>query len=544
GRVLLVGADDPRRAALDPTGAIRPADGLAVVGHDAAALVSNRAAPLVERKLRQADAAVADAPKHEAALDRLALIGGNGDETSIPLLEPVAYELDRLNFLVAVERNRRHEEAKPDGHWLARLLARGEVAQNIHVATSVGVVLERGLAHRVELKLGGIDNDVGAGELPELLQLRGRPRRLGRAAAADDDDVANRRAADRLDRGVGRVRGLELCRCQRKHPGDVQSDVAVADHDRALDVQVELQLLKVRVAVVPGDELGGRPGARQIFAGDVQPAIALRAERVDDRVVEAGQIGVCEITADFDVAEEPEARLQGDPFEGSRDRLQLRMIGGNSEPDETPRRRQAFEHVDLDRSLRVEERARSVETGRAGSDDSHAERSAHETDARRSGGATGTAATDVGVGFTLFHLEGVTTAARRAGIRIVDREAGRLDRIDVVDLGALEVRSAERIHDDLDAVHLELEVAFGCTTVETEPVLEPRTTAALNGDAEDVDVFLLRHQLLDLGGRRLGDRHQRDHSLLKFHRALIVAIGPPLRALAEALVCNTRLRHG
>src|SRR5580765_8034324 len=154
GRVLLVGADDPRRAALDPTGAIRPADGLAVVGHDAAALVSNRAAPLVERKLRQADAAVADAPKHEAALDRLALIGGNGDETSIPLLEPVAYELDRLNFLVAVERNRRHEEAKADGHWLARLLARGEVAQNIHVATSVGVVLERGLAHRVELKLG------------------------------------------------------------------------------------------------------------------------------------------------------------------------------------------------------------------------------------------------------------------------------------------------------------------------------------------------------------------------------------------------------
>src|SRR4029077_7114317 len=120
-------------------------------------------------------------------------------ETSIPLLEPVAYQLDRLNSLVAVERNRRDEEAKPDGHRLARSLARGEVAQNIHVATSVGVVLERGLAHGVELQLGGIDNDVGAGEVAELLQLRGRPGRLGRAAAAGDDDVANRRAADRLD---------------------------------------------------------------------------------------------------------------------------------------------------------------------------------------------------------------------------------------------------------------------------------------------------------------------------------------------------------
>ena len=70
------------------------------------------------------------------------------------------------------------------------------------------------------------------------------------------------------------------------------------------------------MAVVPGDELGGRPGARQILAGDVQPAIALRAEGVDDRVVEASQIGVREITADLDVAEEPEAGLQRDPLEG------------------------------------------------------------------------------------------------------------------------------------------------------------------------------------------------------------------------------------
>src|SRR4029077_6874319 len=135
----------------------------------------------------------------ETALDRLALVGWDGGETSIPLLEPIAHELDRLNFLVAVERDWRHEEAKPDGHGLARGLARGEIAQDLHVATSIGVVLERGLAHRVQLQLGGLDDDVRAGEAAELLQLRGCPGRLGRAAAADDDNVANRRAADRLD---------------------------------------------------------------------------------------------------------------------------------------------------------------------------------------------------------------------------------------------------------------------------------------------------------------------------------------------------------
>ena len=231
---------------------------------------------------------------------------------------------------------------------------------------------------RIEDQLCGIDDDVGTGELAELLQLLCRPRGLRRAAASHHHDVADRGRPDRLDRRVRGVRRGELLRGEREHPGDVESDVPVPDHDGALDVQVELELLEVGVAVVPGHELGGRPRAGQLLAGDAEPAIALRTEGVDDRVVELRQVCVGQIAAYLDVAEEPEAGLQGDSLEGPRDRLQLRMVWSDAEPHEAPGRRQPLDHVHLERDVRVEQRAGSVEAGRPGTNDRDTERPAHE----------------------------------------------------------------------------------------------------------------------------------------------------------------------
>ena len=59
---------------------------------------------------------------------------------------------------------------------------------------------------------------------------------------------------------------------QREHPRDVEGDVAVPDDDRALVREVELEVLEVGVAVVPGNELGGRPRPGQIFARDARAA--------------------------------------------------------------------------------------------------------------------------------------------------------------------------------------------------------------------------------------------------------------------------------
>ena len=58
----------------------------------------------------------------------------------------------------------------------------------------------------------------------------------------------------------------------------------------------------------------------------------------------------------------------------------------------------------------------------------------------------------------LLHLEGVAAAAGTGDVRVVDREAG-LQALDPVDLGAGQVRRAERVDDHRDAVARELVVA-------------------------------------------------------------------------------------
>ena len=122
------------------------------------------------------------------------------------------------------------------------------------------------------------------------------------------------------------------------------------------------------MAVVPGDELGRGPGAGQILAGDPELAVGLRADGVDDRVVEARELGVLDVFADLDVAEEAEARLGRGALERARDGLDVRVIGSDAEPHEPPRRRQPLDHVDLDLEVAREQRGGSIEPGRPGAD--------------------------------------------------------------------------------------------------------------------------------------------------------------------------------
>ena len=266
------------------------------------------------------------------------------------------------------------KEAEDDAPRLAFGLARSELSQHGEVALGV-----RSLRLRA-FEVGRIDDHVGARQLAHLLQLGRGERGLSRPTATQDDDLADRRARDGGDRGVGRVRRRELFVGQREHPRHVERHVPVPDHDHPLDRKVELELLVVGMAVVPGDELGGRPRTRQVLARNPQPAVGLGADGVDDGVVETHEVGVVKVAADLDVAEEPEPRPLGDPLEGTRHRLQLRVVGSDAEPDETPRRRQALDQIHLDRRVRRQQGAGGVEACRAGAD----YRDAHGGDARGS----------------------------------------------------------------------------------------------------------------------------------------------------------------
>ena len=84
---------------------------------------------------------------------------------------------------------------------------------------------------------------------------------------------------------IGRIGDLELGRRQREHPRDVDGDVAGAHHDHLLGLQVDFEPTVIWVAVVPGHELRGRVRATQVLAGDPEPFVDRRAQRVHDDVV-------------------------------------------------------------------------------------------------------------------------------------------------------------------------------------------------------------------------------------------------------------------
>src|SRR6185369_17838895 len=110
-----------------------------------------------------------------------------------------------------------------------------------------------------------------------------------------------------------------------------------------------------------------------------------------------------------------------------------------------------------------------------------------------------------------LRLEGRAASTRGFDVRVVDREAGAHERVHIVDLGTSEIRSAEGVDDDADAVHLDLVVAVLRPAVEAEGVLEARTSAALDCDPENRDLALglFSHEGADLGGRRLGNGDHR-----------------------------------
>ena len=97
---------------------------------------------------------------------------------------------------------------------------------------------------------------------------------------------------------------------------------------------------------------------------------------VDDGVVALGELGGRDLAADLDVAEEAEA-VVAPPSSRRRadDVLDLGVVGRDAGAHEAERRRQAVEHVDLDRHARRREQGLGgVEAGRAGADDRGAKR--------------------------------------------------------------------------------------------------------------------------------------------------------------------------
>ena len=219
-----------------------------------------------------------------------------------------------------------------------------------------------------------VDHHVDALQICQFAQLQGGERGLQWATATDDHHFLHAAGAQRLQRVVGDVGAGEYLGIGHQNARDVECDVAVAYNNSPGAGQIGRYLLKVRMSVVPAHEIDRSDAARQLFAGDVQRSVRLRADRVDHRVVVLGQFGRADVLAHHDVAEKPEPRVVGGLLELLADRLDLGVVGRDPGAHQSPRRRQHLQHVngDFDLVVRVggfEQRRRGEESRGARADD-------------------------------------------------------------------------------------------------------------------------------------------------------------------------------
>jgi hypothetical protein len=163
--------------------------------------------------------------------------------------------------------------------------SRRPLLQQLEVAASRGAGDELLAAQVVQLEVGRVDEDVGTGQLAELAQLTGGEPRLHRPPPGDQVHVADGAVGEGRENPPGHVGRQQLVRRPREHPHDVAGDVARADHDHRPGVEPEPVGRHVGVAVVPGDQIGGRDAAGQILPRHVHPAVGRRAGRDEHRVV-------------------------------------------------------------------------------------------------------------------------------------------------------------------------------------------------------------------------------------------------------------------
>ena len=159
---------------------------------------------------------------------------------------------------------------------------------------------------------------------------------------------------------VGRHLGLEhVLRVLGQHAGDVQRHVANAQ-DRDLASLQRPRTRVIRVAVVPGHEVGRTVGLRQIHARNIQRVIAVRTRRNDDRIIVVTQVVDRHVAAHLDVAEQTNVATLKDLVQRDDDLLDTRVIRRDAVAHETVRRGKTLKQVDIHLEPRLGQDVRRV----------------------------------------------------------------------------------------------------------------------------------------------------------------------------------------
>jgi len=102
------------------------------------------------------------------------------------------------------------------------------------------------------------------------------------------------------------------------------------------------------MTVVPADELAGGMAADQILSRYPKPSVAFGTVCENDDIVYVSKLVKLDIPSDLNVPKEANVWAKRDALEYCRDRLDLRMVGGNASAYEPERCRKFVDDVDCD----------------------------------------------------------------------------------------------------------------------------------------------------------------------------------------------------
>src|SRR5699024_9406002 len=153
-------------------------------------------------------------------------------------------------------------------------------------------------------------------------------------------DVGDRVGAQAILDVRGDLGGTQVVDVLRKHPGNIEGDVTVADDRDLLRLQ-RPGAGHIGVTVVPGDEVRRAVGTGQVDTGAVEIGVPARAAGVEDGVVVCAQVRHGDVGPVVDVPQQADmAALQ--PFtQGYDDAREPRMGRGDPVTHEPVRGGQA-----------------------------------------------------------------------------------------------------------------------------------------------------------------------------------------------------------
>ena len=225
----------------------------------------------------------------------------------------------------------------------------------------------------VEVEVLFRDDDVHVRHLAELAQLQRRKFHLRRAATTEHVHVGNRVLSEALGH-VGRhlclehvlgVLGQDASHIQRHIANAQDGDLAGLQRPRAR---------VIRVAVIPGHEVGSAVGLGQVHARNVERVITVRARRNDDRVVVVTQVVDRHVTADLDIAEQADIATLQDLVQRYDDLLDTRVIRSDAVAHETVGRGKTLKQVDIHLEPRLGQDVRRVNASGTSADNGDVER--------------------------------------------------------------------------------------------------------------------------------------------------------------------------